>query len=108
MGRGRDGGGGGIMQEAGAYSECETAQCEAGGELGPGGGGVFSAFPQTFMNVICCESVAGVAVLEVLVVSGCRMELHLALASRTVYTQCVVLLTSALQYVHGTGNNATQ
>lgn len=96
------------MQEAGAYSECEAAQCEAGEELHPGRGGVFSAFLQTFMNVICRESVAGVAVLEVLVVSGCRMELLLALASRTVYTRCVVLLTSALQYVHGTRNNATQ
>lgn len=93
---------GGIMQEAGAYSECEAAQCEAGGELHPGDCGVFSAFPQTFMNVIWRESVAGVAVLEVLVISGCRMELLLALC---IHTMCSLV---DLQYVHWTGNNTTQ
>ena len=69
--------GGGFVLEARTYTECEAAQCEAGGELHPGVSCVFSAFPQTFMNVVCCESVAGAAVLEVLVISGCRMELLL-------------------------------
>ena len=67
----------GGVQEARPYSECEAAQREAGGKLHPGVSCVLSAFPQTFMNVICRESVAGVAVLEVLVISGCRMELLL-------------------------------
>ena len=74
-GTGEDGGGGG--QEARPYSECEAAQREAGGELHSGVSCVLSAFPQTFMNVICRESVAGVAILEVLVISGCRIELLL-------------------------------
>ena len=69
--------GGGFVQEAKPYSECEAAQREAGGELHPGVSWASSAFPQTLMNVVCRESVAGIAVLEVLVISGCRMELLL-------------------------------
>ena len=76
-GTGEDGEGEVFVQEAKPYSECEAAQCEAGGELHPGVSWASSAFPQTLMNVVCRESVAGIAVLEVLVISGCRMELLL-------------------------------